>query len=441
MSSVVPRALRHRLPNISCLASTRLPPARRFLCRSITAAAAPNTSRFSPPSSSSRSPGRPFAFACATAVMAPDAQPQQRRAASSSSSSSSSSSKPRLEPRPSSSVVLLSPTNEVLLLHRVKSSSTFASAHVFPGGNLDAFHDGEVPPVGDPARHRDGPAYRLGAVRECFEETGILLAKKDGALIELPPAQRDEMRKKVHANEVNFVEWVRSLGGEPDTTGLIPFTRWITPVNGPPKRFTTQMYVYMLPISRTKVPSEMFIPTADGGVEHTAAQFAPATAWLERARAGSVIVFPPQHFLLYMLSRFLTGGTASLEEGPLHFTAQRKKLRAFLRRVPTADTDAGRAHPTAAIAWADKVICPYHFRATTADGRVILGLDKPGPELAGKEEEEKNGRRGGDWERVMFVRFGAGGAREVEVRLREDVLRDVEEEGREQGEGGQRSRL
>ncbi|KAJ6442785.1 NUDIX hydrolase domain-containingprotein [Purpureocillium lavendulum] len=362
-------------------------------------------------------------------------QPQQRRAASSSSSSSSSSpsspssssssparggDKPRkqiLDPRPSSSVVLLSPTNEVLLLHRVKSSSTFASAHVFPGGNLDAFHDGDVPPVGDPARHQDGPAYRLGAVRECFEETGILLAKKDGALIELPVDQRDDMRKKVHANEVNFVDWVKSLGGEPDTAGLVPFTRWITPVGGPPKRFTTQMYVYMLPISRTKVPSEMFIPTADGGVEHTAAQFAPATAWLERARAGSLIVFPPQYFLLHMLSRFLTGGTASLEEGPLHFTAQRKKLRAFLRRVPTADTDEGRAHPTAAIPWADKVMCPHHFKIRESDGRVVLGLDKPGPELEGSQ-------RAGDWERVMLVKFGPGGARDVEVRLRADVLKE-----------------
>ncbi|OAQ79429.1 NUDIX hydrolase domain-containingprotein [Purpureocillium lilacinum] len=365
--------------------------------------------------------------------MAPP-QPQRRAASSSSSSSSGSKDgapKARLEPRPSSSVVLLSPTNEVLLLHRVQSSSTFASAHVFPGGNLDDFHDGDVPAVGDPARHRDGPAYRLGAVRECFEETGILLAKKDGALIELPPAQRDEMRKKVHANEVNFVEWVRSLGGEPDTAGLVPFTRWITPVGGPPKRFTTQMYVYMLPISRTKVPSEMFIPTADGGVEHTAAQFAPATTWLERARQGSIIVFPPQYFLLHMLSRFLTGGTASLEEGPLHFTAQRKKLRAFLRRVPTADTEKGRAHPTAAIAWADKVMCPYHFKITTPDGRVVLGLDKPGPELEGEED------RGGDWERVMLVKFGTGGAREVEVRLREDVLKAAAEEE----EGQQRSRL
>lgn len=126
------------------------------------------------------------------------------------------------EPRPSASVLLLSAANEVLLLHRVKSSTSFASAHVFPGGNLDAFHDGEVPPPGSPDRHRDGPAYRLAAVRECFEETGILLAKKGGTLVNLPASTRDEMRVKIHANKVSFADWVRSLGAEPDSLSTPP---------------------------------------------------------------------------------------------------------------------------------------------------------------------------------------------------------------------------
>ena len=39
-------------------------------------------------------------------------------------------------PRPSSSVLLVSPNNQVLLLQRVKQSSSFASAHVFPGGKI-----------------------------------------------------------------------------------------------------------------------------------------------------------------------------------------------------------------------------------------------------------------------------------------------------------------
>lgn len=124
--------------------------------------------------------------------------------------------KPIPEPRPSSSIVLLSPTNEVLLLHRVKTSTSFASAHVFPGGNLDAFHDGDIPAPGTQDRHRDGPAYRLGAIRECFEETGILLAKKDGRLVDLPQQERDEARKKIHGSQIKFADWLQLIGAEAD---------------------------------------------------------------------------------------------------------------------------------------------------------------------------------------------------------------------------------
>lgn len=120
-------------------------------------------------------------------------------------------------PRPSSSVVLLSPSNEILLLHRVKTSTSFASAHVFPGGNVDPFHDGDVPPEGNPDRHRDGLAYRLCAIRETFEESGILLAKKDGQLVQVPEKEREEARKQIHSRKVKFGDWLDSIGAKADT--------------------------------------------------------------------------------------------------------------------------------------------------------------------------------------------------------------------------------
>lgn len=126
------------------------------------------------------------------------------------------------DPRPSSSVLLLSPTNEILLLHRVKTSTSFASAHVFPGGNLDPFHEGDIPGPESEERHRDGPAYRMGAIRETFEETGILLATKDGALVSLSAEQRDEARKNIHGNKVKFGEFLKSIGAVADTGLLSP---------------------------------------------------------------------------------------------------------------------------------------------------------------------------------------------------------------------------
>jgi 8-oxo-dGTP pyrophosphatase MutT (NUDIX family) len=310
----------------------------------------------------------------------------------------------------------------VLLLHRVQTSTSFASAHVFPGGNLDAFHDGEIPPPDAPERHQDGPAYRLGAVRETFEETGILLAKRNGELFNVPAGEeRDAARRRIHSNEVGFGDWVKSLGGVPDMDGLIPFTRWLTPTNIP-KRFTTQMYVYMLPLSQGDAPpSEMLLATPDNGVEHTAATFASPQAFLSRLAAGEIILFPPQAYLLSHLARFLqpapstlSGDASALQK---HYATQRSALLEFLQATPTATSAKAQAHPTSLIAWSDKVMSPHNLFVRQGDGRVVLGLDKPGPELKGSD-------RGGDWEHVVLVRFGKSGPSEVEIRKREDVLEE-----------------
>lgn len=125
-------------------------------------------------------------------------------------------------PRPSSSVVVVSSSNEVLLLHRVDTGSSFPSAHVFPGGNLDAFHDGEIPAADTPERHQDGLPYRLGAIRECFEESGILLARKDGALVSLSEEERDGAREKIHNREISFPDFLHSVGAVADTGSFSP---------------------------------------------------------------------------------------------------------------------------------------------------------------------------------------------------------------------------
>jgi 8-oxo-dGTP pyrophosphatase MutT (NUDIX family) len=97
---------------------------------------------------------------------------------------------------------------------------------VFPGGNLSAFHDGPLPTSDNPGFHEDGPAYRLAAIRETFEESGILLARKSGqnldqGLLQLPDDIREAGRKQIHGNQVKFTEWLKSQGVEPDV-GMSP---------------------------------------------------------------------------------------------------------------------------------------------------------------------------------------------------------------------------
>lgn len=326
-----------------------------------------------------------------------------------------SESKPKktiAEPRPSASILLISPSNEILLLHRVRTSSSFPSAHVFPGGNLSASQDGDIPGPSDPKRHIDGPAYRLGAIRECFEESGILLAKRNdgsGQLLDVPEEEREKARKDIHGGKLRFEDWVKAQDGVVDSDSLIPFTRWITPTNIP-KRFTTQMYVYFLPltqVSAKNIKSEAVIPvpTSDGGLEHTAALFASCKTWLEQATRNDIILFPPQYYLMHLLSPFLDVGSKPLSTEELQ--KQRDGVVEFLK----GDGD-GKG-----VLWADKVISPVGLLMRKSDGRSVLAVDKPGPEL-------KDSGRGGDEKRVVLVKFSKEGPRNVEVRLRKDVLEE-----------------
>ena len=291
---------------------------------------------------------------------------------------------------PSASILLISPANHILLLQRVSSSSAFASAHVFPGGHCSP-QDGALPPSSDPRHHEDSPPYRHAAIRECFEESGILLARKRDdpqELVELDESERDEGRRAVHAEEIRFAEWVERKGGRMDTEGLVPFTRWLTPGNIP-KRYSTQMYLYFLPLESGlelgKNTNRMHIPTPDGGVEHTAAQFAWAGEWIESALKGQCVLFPPQFFLLSLVAEFLK--PSRLENGATEAKLSREQLKEqrkqLLEFVKEGDPP-----------WGEKCISPNPI--IKSGDTLWMGMGDAGPELEGTG-------RSGDKERVLRV--------------------------------------
>lgn len=213
------------------------------------------------------------------------------------------------------------------------------------------------------------------------------------------------------------------------TDGLIPFTRWVTPTNVP-KRFTTQMYVYFLPtLSNTPLSSaeqsgggnaeelepeiKIPVPTTDGGLEHTTARFLPASAWLRLAQEGRIILFPPQFFLLHQVAQHFDNlsspkayGSVSRNQAPREeLEARRKRLVDFIR---SGDPP-----------WTEKCISPTvqppRGGKRREDGRVVLGLNRPGPEL----EAASTGRKGIQ-EQCVLVDFKKDGPRRLEVISREE---------------------
>lgn len=297
----------------------------------------------------------------------------------------------------------------------MKTSSSFPSAHVFPGGNLSAKQDGAIPAPDSPERHRDSEVYRIGAIRECFEESGILLARDSaGNMLTIEDAEKEEARTAIHANKLNFIDWVKSKGGEVDIGGLLPFTRWVTPM-GVPRRFTTQMYVYFWPLTNGnasksllsgKAEAEILVPTSDGGKEHTEAVFRSCQEWTEKGSSGDVILFPPQYYLMWQLSKFLRNASASTEE----LEREREKARKFLQGTGGND-----------VPWAEKCISPQTLGLW--QGRAVLDLSKPGPEL-------KDSGRKGETGEVVLVKFSKAGPREVEVKSRAEVLEGMRVEAK-----------
>jgi hypothetical protein len=175
------------------------------------------------------------------------------------------------------------------------------------------------------------------------------------------------------------------------------------------------MYLYFLPLSASNgTPngnvgissltsgSETLIPTptSDGGKEHTAAQFLAAREWLAQANRGEIILFPPQYLLLTLAGQFLTPEDRLYSNDEL--AAQRQQLIDF-------------AH-TGSPPWTDKCISPRGVMFRKQDGRAVLALDKPGPEV------EMLDRKGDD-ERVVLVKFSKQGPREVEVMLKKDAMK------------------
>lgn len=118
---------------------------------------------------------------------------------------------------------------EVFLLRRHRGASFMASSYVFPGGVSESNEDA-----------------RTTAVRELFEEAGVLFAKDLGAAAEtLQVASQDALRKRVLAgNPAAEVLKLSGLAFTPDV--LVPWSHWITP-SIEAKRFSARFFVAELP--------------------------------------------------------------------------------------------------------------------------------------------------------------------------------------------------
>ncbi|KAH9981150.1 NUDIX hydrolase domain-like protein [Lactifluus volemus] len=206
--------------------------------------------------------------------------------------------KESLSPRPSASLVVVNSSNEVLLVQRNPAMSSYAGMHVFPGGNYDEKRD---------------ESYQMTAIREAFEETGLLLASptmpESNGTRRLSDAVLDAMRASTHAEETFFDDFLKKYGLVADVEALHPFTEWITPL-GPPRRFHARFYITFLSSSS----QHRRLPTPDSNVprqEVIETRFVHPQDALAEHRAKKIALPPPQHYILTTLADILVGCSAT----------------------------------------------------------------------------------------------------------------------------------
>ncbi|UEM25046.1 NUDIX hydrolase (plasmid) [Skermanella mucosa] len=182
-------------------------------------------------------------------------------------------------PRPAATLILLRDAPgglETLMIERHAGLGFAPGALVFPGGCLAAE---DRHPTGIPGGGLH-PA-RLAAIRETFEECGILLARRhDGALPD--PARCADLvaryRARLLSGDITFGSVIEAEGLVPADDRLVAFGHWVTPAVRP-RRFDTVFFIAAVPPGQQAEPD---------GSEIVSCRWGRPAEIIEAADAGAV---------------------------------------------------------------------------------------------------------------------------------------------------------
>lgn len=187
---------------------------------------------------------------------------------------------------------------EVYLLRRVRGMAFAGGMHVFPGGSVDAADAAaDVPDVGrwGDAFSADEPLARslvCAAVRETFEESGVLLAGASPVdlLADVSTDAWEAERVALEGRQHSLSELLARRGLVLRTDLLRPLAHWVTP-EVEPKRFDTRFFLARMP---------------EGQVTRVAGSEADQRLWLRPSDAldQQLTMLPPTRAVLSELSAY-----------------------------------------------------------------------------------------------------------------------------------------
>ena len=215
-------------------------------------------------------------------------------------------------------VILIRPSKdgdwEIFLARRHQKQTFMAGAYVFPGGQLEETDNDpqlenyiKTADVFDPCRLLQDSSlpgekalgFFIAAIRETFEEAGILLGgKTTGNFVsfhdEKVLKRFNDYRHQLNASQITLAEIAQKekISFFPDA--LIPYAHWITP-EFEKKRFSTRFFLAKLPPNQT--------PVADA-IELTESLWVTPQEALEMHREQKIILMPPTFKTIEELSAF-----------------------------------------------------------------------------------------------------------------------------------------
>lgn len=213
--------------------------------------------------------------------------------------------------KPAATVMLIDdrPDLQVLMMERHADTVFAGGMWVFPGGAVD--HQDEAHYYDRIATHRTdedasrlmelpagGLAYYMAAIRETFEEAGILLAlhREDESPLQIGDntARFDAYRDQLNAQQIDLKSILEAENLLADVGQMHYVARWITPL-GSPRRFDARFFI-------ARIPSEQ-VPLHDDGELVNSDWFAPADI-LARHEAGDMTLMTPTLRMVRNLAAF-----------------------------------------------------------------------------------------------------------------------------------------
>ncbi len=224
---------------------------------------------------------------------------------------------PPVTARHASTVLLLRDSDrgvEVFMERRHIQSDFVGGAYVFPGGRVDpedrvdealchGLTDREA--SARLALGEGGLTFYVAAIRECFEEAGVLLAyDRDGQILDFSDRAVEEhferLRAELNAGERSLLDIAAAEGLTLATDRISYWAHWITP-EGQPRRYDTRFFVTRAPRNQT---------AAHDDHELTSSAWVTAREALDHARRKEWMIIFPTIRNLQKLSRFESADAA-----------------------------------------------------------------------------------------------------------------------------------